>query len=105
MPILSNHIFWSGTYKRPVIGAEKGELTRDDAAENRVSGSDKSKTSPIRILVSDSRDLAYEYSKNALDYDLKNGKHMSFTVGLLRVWQKEGREWKEAAAFLRPYEN
>jgi hypothetical protein len=105
MPSLSNHIFWSGAYKRPIVDMEKGELTREDAAENRINGSEKSKTNPIRIVVSDSRDMAYEYSKDILEYDLKNGKHMSFTLGLLRVWQKQGGEWKEAAVFSRPYEN
>jgi DNA invertase Pin-like site-specific DNA recombinase len=59
-------------------------------AENRVPGSEERKTEVMRIVIADSRELAYEYSKGAFEYDLKNGKHVSFGRGILRVWQKQG---------------
>jgi len=39
-----------------------------------------------------------------LEYDLGSGEHVSFDTGILRVWQKQGGEWKIAAFFVRPYD-
>lgn len=59
----------------------------------------------IRIVVSNSRDLAYEYSEEVEDFDLKSGEHVhSHQRGLLTVWQKENGQWKIAAEFIRPYD-
>jgi ketosteroid isomerase-like protein len=103
---LADRIFWSGATKRPTVGSVKGEpyATGGDSADGRVPGSQKTKTEVMRIVVADSHDLAYEYSKSTLDFDLKSGKHVSFDTGLLRVWQKQAGEWKEAATFVRPYD-
>jgi len=72
---------------------------------NRVPGSGRLRTEPVRIVISQSRDLAYEYSKFTFEFDRKDGVHVSFTAGLLRVWQKQDVEWKQAAVFARPYDN
>ncbi len=101
-PAMADGIFWSGQFKRPIVGTEKGE--RFPGADDRVAGSQKTKTEPIRIVIADSRDLAYEYSKGTFEFDRKSGEHVSFDLGLLRVWQKEGGGWKVAATFMRPYD-
>jgi ketosteroid isomerase-like protein len=59
----------------------------------------------IRIIVADSRDLAYEYSKANLGFDLKSGQHIQFDTGVLRVWQKQDGAWRVGAQFIRPYED
>jgi ketosteroid isomerase-like protein len=101
---LPDAVFWSAALKRPKVGNEKGEPTIDRAAEDRVPGSQKSTTTVIRVVVADSHDLAYEYSTSNFAYDVKGGKHVSFDRGLLRVWQKQGGDWKIAAFFVRPYD-
>ena len=105
VPHLPDQIFWSGAYKRPFIYPEKGEpFSGQNAVPDRVPNSQKLKTSPIRIVIADSHDLAYEYSKTTLEFDMKNGQHRSFDTGSLRVWQKQGGEWEIAAMFVRPYD-
>jgi ketosteroid isomerase-like protein len=103
---LPDAVFWSGAYKKPFIrSSEKAEPRGGEGSiGERVPGSQKTKTEPIRIVVADSHDLAYEYSKFTLEFDMKSGKHDRFEGGLLRVWQKQGGEWKQAAVFMRPYE-
>jgi hypothetical protein len=102
---LPDHVFWSGAYRRPTVGIERSEFTGGPASlPNRVLGSQRSTTTPLRIVVADSRDLAYEYSRSTLEYDLKGGEHRKVEVGVLRVWQKVGGEWREAASFERPYD-
>jgi hypothetical protein len=103
-PRLSDRVFWSNAYKRPVMGDEKGiPLPGSTSVPDRVPGSQRSKTEPIKIAIADSHDLAYEYSKSNLQFDMKSGQHVTFETGILRVWQKEGGEWKIAAMFSRPY--
>jgi hypothetical protein len=102
---LPDHVFWSGAYRRPTVGGERSEATGGPASlANRVAGSQKSVTTPMRIVVADSHDLAYEYSRSTLEYDLKTGEHRKVETGVLRVWQKVGGEWREAASFERPYD-
>jgi hypothetical protein len=87
------------------VGNEKGEPAEGaNSIPNRVSGSQKSKTEVIRIVVADSRDLACEYSKSTLEFDLKSGEHRSSMTGLLRVWQRQNGNWMVAAFFVRPYD-
>jgi ketosteroid isomerase-like protein len=103
---LPDAVFWSGAYKRPIISPDKGQpRTGEGSISDRVPGSQIIKTEPIRIVVSDSKDLAYEYSKSTLEFITKtSGKHEKLNIGLLRVWQKQGGEWREAAIFTHPYE-
>lgn len=102
---LPDAIVWSGAYKKPIIVSNEKAEPRigEGSIGERVPNSQKSKTEPIRIVVADSHDLAYEYSKFTLEFDIKSGKHANFDGGLLRVWQKQGGEWKQAAVFMRPY--
>ena len=94
-----DRVLFTTNAKRPVIGSETPELIGAASAENAVAGSQKLKIDVLRIVIAESADLAYEHSKQVREYDLKNGTHVAKPSGVLRVWQKEGGEWKVAAVF------
>lgn len=105
VPHMADQIFWSGPYQRPVIWPEKPTPASTAIApieERAPSGSTSLKT-PVRIVVADSRDLAYEYETTALSIKMKNGTTRAVESAALRVWQKESGEWKIAAEFSAPY--
>jgi ketosteroid isomerase-like protein len=95
-------IFWSGAYKRPTVGSEKGEEFPDHEMSKRSNM--KITTDVQRIEVAASGDLAYEFSYGTLDYDLAGptSQHFAIKTGLLRVWKKVHGEWEVAAFFVRP---
>lgn len=101
MPHTDDLIFWSGPYKRPFVGSEKGELFSPDAGirKNQVHKFDIQ-----RIEVSASGDLAYEFSYGTVEYDLDGPRmrHVAVKNAVLRVWKKVNGEWKIAAEFARP---
>ena len=108
--ILSEHgkftddgVFWSGAYKRPIVGNQKGEEFPGDEFSKRSN----MKLGPVdiqRIEVAASGDLAYEFSYATLEYDRSGAppKHLAFKTGILRVWKKMNGEWRIAAFFARP---
>jgi hypothetical protein len=103
-PRTADRIFWSGAYKRPTVGNQSGDpIPDEDQPANRVEGSQRTRTTIRRIEVAKSGDLAYEFNDAELSYDLKNGKHISFPRSALRVWKKEGGQWKVAAHFSRQH--
>jgi ketosteroid isomerase-like protein len=98
-------IFWTGAYKRPTIGNEQGEeVAGAGQVSARVPGTNRAKTSVVRIEVAKSGDLAYEFSNVEVSLELKDGKKMAFPNSTLRVWKKEAGQWKIAAHFARPHE-
>jgi len=98
-------VFWSGAFKRPTVGSEQGEeVPSDRQVSDRVPGSQRSKTTVVRLEIAQSADLAYEFSNSDVSFDLKNGKKESFQNSLLRVWKKEAGQWKIAAQFARPHQ-
>ena len=97
-------VFWSGVYKYPTIGQEKGEqIPTDRQPSLRVPGSQRTRTTVVRIELSSARDLAYEFSNSTLSFDLKSGTKEEIPTSTLRVWKKEGGQWKIAAMFVRPH--
>ncbi len=104
VPQLEDRVIWTGSAKRPMVGDEKEQLLSASSVLNRVPGHTTIKTEPIRIVIAESRDLAYEYGKVTTEFDLKSGEHVKLEAGLLRVWQKQDGNWKEAAVFTRPYD-
>lgn len=107
-------IFWSGEFKRPTVGSEAREplpLERrpssaraPGAPSERVAGGRRRVTTPVRIDIAESGDLAYEFSNSELRFDLKNGdRETAIPSSVLRVWKKDGGEWKIAAMFARPH--
>lgn len=97
-------VSWSGAYKRPTVGQQKGEqIPTDRQPSLRVPGSQRSQTTVVRLEVSSGRDLAYEFSNSTLSFDLKSGAKEQFPTSILPVWKKEGGQWKVAAVFARPH--
>jgi len=66
------------------VGSEKGERLSDPEVQDRIPGSQKTKTEVLRIVVADSRDLAYEYSKGTLEFDMKDGGRAAGPAGRKR---------------------
>jgi hypothetical protein len=104
VPQLPDRVIWTGSAKRPMVGDEKEQLLSTSSVPDRVPGHTTIKTEPVRIVVADSRDLAYEYGKITTEFDLKSGAHVKLEAGFLRVWQKQDGNWEEAAVFTRPYD-
>lgn len=107
VPQTADSIFWSGAYKRPAVrGQSTSELTNRAQAAKRESS--KQVTTIRRIEISQSRDMAYEFSDGEivareLDASGKMGDRR-FTNSWLRVWKKVNGQWQVAAAFARPHE-
>ena len=66
--------------------------------------SQRSTTTVRRIEIAKSGDLAYEFSDSELSYQLKNAGKVSFPRSVLRIWKKDGGQWKVAAYFARAHE-
>jgi hypothetical protein len=94
---MKDAVLWTGASSRPLTK----ETDRPDlVAPNRRN--DVFKTTVQRIEVSQSADMAYEYSTFSIAYDDDRG-HTEATGALLRVWKKDGGTWKIAAQFQRPF--
>lgn len=109
-----NEIFWTGEFKRPTVGSQKREALPADQRPSsarvpgspsaRVPGSRRRVTTPVRIEIAKSGDLAYEFSNSELSFDLKNGeREAAIPSSVLRVWKKDGGQWRIAAMFARPH--
>ena len=114
VPRTSDEIFWTGDFKRPRIGSEEREPLPSDlrpssaripgSPSERVPGSRRRVTTPVRIEIAKSGDLAYEFSNSELIFDLRNGeRETAIPSSVLRVWKKEEGQWKIAAMFARPH--
>jgi hypothetical protein len=107
VPQTADSIFWSGPYRRPSIRGQ-GEPELTTAAQQAKRESTKMKTTIRRIEISQSRDLAYEFSDGEgvareLDASGKIGDR-TFTNSTLRVWKKVNGQWQVAASFARAHQ-
>jgi len=107
-------VFWTGEFKRPTVGSQRGEALPADQRPSsapvpgspspRVPGSRRRVTTPVRIEIATSGGLAYEFSNSELVFDLQNGeREAAIPSSVLRVWKKDGGQWKIAAMFARPH--
>jgi hypothetical protein len=107
-------VVWTGDFERPTVGSARGEALPADQRPSsarvpgspsaRVPGSRRRITTPVRIEIAKSGDLAYEFSNSELNFDLQNGeREAAIPASVLRVWKKEGGQWKIAAMFARPH--
>lgn len=107
-------ILWSGEFKQPVVGSQKPDpLPADErpssarvpgAPSERVPRSRRRVTTPVRIEIAQSGDLAYEFSHSELRFALQNGEEeTAIPSSVLRVWKKVGGQWKTVAMFARPH--
>jgi hypothetical protein len=98
--------FWSGAYDKPMIGKAKQEEGRNTAEAEEPRKNEVAADHPQRVVVSKSADMAYEYGGGEMSYDeQKTGKHVSFQVAYLRVWQSADGQCKVAATIVKPIES
>ena len=93
-------IFVTGAYPRPVIGRSAREQ-----AQSRLGRTNRSiKDETVRLVVSQSADMAEEFGNFTMSYDEPNKGHVSFNGSYLRIWRKVSGEWLADAFFARPNE-
>lgn len=107
VPRAPDDVFWSGAFTRPSAGgAGAPEKPGPRSISNRVPGSQRVKTTPIRIEVSHSGDMAWEFSNATTHLELKDGSKVHFDSSILRVWRKDASgRWTIAAHFARPHDD
>jgi ketosteroid isomerase-like protein len=93
-------IYVSGRYPRPLIGHAVHEAL--GSATDRSNESRKSEV--VRLVISQSGDMAEEFGNFTLSFDQPDKTHVSFDGSYLRVWRKIRSEWLEDAYFARPNE-
>jgi hypothetical protein len=106
-----DRILFGGEDRRPVVGSQRREPVPADVrpaapvpgSPERVQGSRRRLTTPVRIDIAKSGELAYEFSNSELIFDLKNGDRETIRSSVLRVWKKDDGQWKIAALFARPH--
>jgi ketosteroid isomerase-like protein len=93
-------IFVSGAFPRPMIGHAVEETL--GSRKDRLNESRKGEV--VRLVISQSGDMAEEFGNFTLSFDQPDKKHISFDGSYLRVWRKINGEWLEDAFFARPNE-
>ena len=94
-------IFVSGAYRRPMIG--RAARKAEGSPKDRLNESRKGEL--VRLVISQSGDMAEEFGNFTLSFDQPDKKHISFDGSYLRVWRKINGEWLEDAFFARPNES
>jgi ketosteroid isomerase-like protein len=98
--------FWSGAFEKPMVGKAEQQKIRKEVETQQPRKNQSSSDTPQRIVVSANGDMAYEYGNGTLSYDdQKEGKHVAFEVGYLRVWKAVDGQCKIAAFMIRPIES
>jgi hypothetical protein len=77
--------------------------TDSGGPSERVPGTQRNDTTPVKIEIAKSGDLAYEYSDGRLSFELKSGEKVTLPQSRLRVWKKQNGQWKLAAGFSFPH--
>jgi ketosteroid isomerase-like protein len=102
-PSMADRIVWTGAYQRPFVGQERGVPATSAQVPLADRASEKTVRTPMRIVVADSGDLAYEYETGSGTITLKDGSIRKIENAAIRVWQKDQGEWKVAVYFAAPY--
>ena len=97
---IEDSIFVSGAFPHPMIGhaVEEALGSRKDRSNESRKGE------VVRLVISQSGDMAEEFGNFRLSFDQPDKKHISFDGSYLRVWRKINGEWLEDAFFARPNE-
>jgi ketosteroid isomerase-like protein len=94
-------IFVSGAYPRPIIGRAVQEAL-ESRKKDRLNEFRKGEV--MRLVISQSGDMAEEFGNFTLSFDQPDKQHISFDGSYLRVWRKVKGKWLEDAYFARPNE-
>src|SRR6266566_7298328 len=93
-------IFVSGAYPRPMIG----RAVQEALGSRKDRSNEFRKGELVRLVISQSGDMAEEFGNFTLSFDQPDKTHISFDGSYLRVWRKIRGEWLEDAYFARPNE-
>jgi ketosteroid isomerase-like protein len=96
-------IYSTGPSGTLVGKAEQEKAQERLAALAKERGKTTVKTTVERVVVANSGDLAYEFSRFRMDWAGGTGKAGGFDGVYLRVWRKVEAEWREDAFFARPH--
>ena len=100
--VADDAFFFSGSHDAPVIGKVEKEVDATKVEAEMPRKNPVAELRPQRIVSSESGDMAYEYGRGDVSFDLpKLGEHASFQVGYLRVWRRIDGECKVAALMVR----
>ncbi len=94
-------IFVSGAYPRPMIG----RAVQEALGSRKDRSNEFRKGELVRLVISQSGDMAEEFGNFTLSFDQPDKTHISFDGSYLRVWRKIRGEWLEDAYFARPNES
>jgi len=94
-------IFISGAYPRPMIG----RAVQEALGSRKDRSNESRKGELVRLVISQSGDMAEEFGNFTLSFDQPDKTHISFDGSYLRVWRKIRGEWLEDAYFARPNES
>jgi hypothetical protein len=87
--------------EKPIVGIDKLIQFRNQQFAGRKNNRPP-KFEPERVVTSNNSNMAYEYGKAHVEYDLATtGQHVSYDLDYLRVWRVEGKVCKVAALFSR----
>lgn len=95
-------IIASGATPRPVVGQDARKKMIQELSAKRLNQTRKDET--LRLVISESGDMAYEFGNFTLSFDTPEKKQVSFSGYYLRVWRKVNREWMVEVLFARPHE-
>ena len=86
---------------KPIVGLDKVIQFRNQQLAGRKNNL-PAKFEPERVVTSKNSNMAYEYGKAHVEYDMATtGQHVSYDLDYLRVWKVEGKVCKLAASFSR----
>jgi hypothetical protein len=86
---------------KPIVGLDKVIQFRNQQLAGRKNNQ-PAKFDPERVVTSKNSNMAYEYGKAHVEYDMATtGQHVSYDLDYLRVWKVEGKVCKLAASFSR----
>ncbi|MFN7117690.1 MAG: YybH family protein [Saprospiraceae bacterium] len=99
-PKVTNDVFyWPGIIDSPVVGKQNWEAKSKELRQARPNT--KFNRVPERLVVSESKDLAYEYGYQTTGWDKPEGGRAETKGYYLRVWRKVNGEWLLEGFFAR----
>ena len=99
-------IFVSGAYPRPLIGRKEFEAARPPAQEiAKLRPNEKSHHEVLRLVVSESKDMAYEFGNYTISWDGGDSKRTGVEGSYVRIWRKQDGVWKREVHFAKPNED
>ncbi len=81
-----------------------GHAVQEALGSRKDRSNESRKGEVVRLVISQSGDMAEEFGNFTLSFDQPDKTHISFDGSYLRVWRKIGGEWLEDAYFARPNE-